>query len=75
MTEEIFGPSQVQRSAVASASGQKTCHAVAAQVVDPALLLELAHQRVDPREPRGPGFPASEVLFRFGVVDVVSTVE
>ncbi len=42
---------------------------MAAEVVDPAFLPQLAHQCVDPGEAGAPVFPALEPGFGFGVID------
>ena len=54
---------------VAPAAREETGNGVPAEVVDPAFVLELAHQRVDPGEACAAFAPALEVDFGLGVVD------
>ena len=56
---------------VAPAAGQEAGDGVAAEVVDPALEAELAHQGVDPGEAGAAFFPAGEPFVGEGRVDGV----
>ena len=56
---------------IAAAPGQETGHRVPAQMVDPAFLLELAHQRVDEGEPRPAVLPPLKPRLGYGAVDRV----
>lgn len=56
---------------VAAAAGEEAGDAVAAEVMDPAVVAELAHEGVDPGEASDAGLPALEPYFCLLVVDVV----
>lgn len=56
---------------VAASTREKAGHGVAAKVVNPAFVAELAHQCVDPRKARAAEFPAPEPFFSLRRVDGV----
>lgn len=56
---------------VAAAAGEEAGDAVAAEVVDPAVVAELAHEGVDPGEAGCAGLPAAEPGLGLVAVDVV----
>ncbi len=60
---------------VAAAAREEAGDGVAAEVVDPAFLLELAHQGVDPGEPRAAVFPALKPAFVQGGGDGVGACD
>ncbi len=60
---------------VAAAAREEAGDGVAAEVVDPAFLLELAHQGVDPGEARAAVFPALEPAFVQGGGDGVGACD
>lgn len=57
---------------VAAPAREEAGHGVAAQVVDPAFVAELAHEGVDPGEACLAEFPALEPFFGEGGVDGVA---
>jgi hypothetical protein len=56
---------------VAAAAGKEGSDGVAPEVVDPAFLRELAHERVDPGEAGAAVLPTLEVGLCFGVINQV----
>lgn len=60
---------------VAASSRQEACDGVPTEMVYPPFLAELAHQCIDPWEPRSPELPALEPCFRFLGVDDVFTCD
>lgn len=56
---------------ITAAAGEEAGDAVAAEVMDPAVVAELAHEGVDPGEAGDAGLPAPEPCLCLLVVDVV----